>query len=128
VKTETIYTKTLVICLIIMLLMVIGCSRKGIPPRDYTISGTVTLNGTGTAVADVTIQLTGASTASATTGSDGKFSFTGLANGTYYVTPSLTDYSFDPINNRPRWSIQHFRERNKGNRGCFAGCNHYLER
>ena len=96
-KREKTYTKTLVSILIIMLLMVIGCSREGIPPRTYTISGTVTLNGTGTAVAGVTIKLTGASTASATTGSDGKFSFTGMANGTYYVTPSLTEYSFDPI-------------------------------
>jgi len=97
VKIEKTYTKILVSILIIMLLIFIGCSRKGIPPRNYTISGTVTLNGTANAVAGVTMQLTGVSTGSATTGSDGKFSFTGLANGTYSITPSLTDYSFVPI-------------------------------
>jgi hypothetical protein len=53
----------------------------------YSISGTVT------GASGVTINLTGAATASTTGGS---FSFTGLANGTYTVTPVKTGYKFSP--------------------------------
>jgi hypothetical protein len=44
------------------------------------------------------INLTGASTATTTTAADGSYNFTGLANGSYTVTPSLSDFTFSPTN------------------------------
>jgi hypothetical protein len=82
--------------LLMMFLMVTGCTSKD-DTAIYTISGTVTTYGTGTALEGVTVNLTGAATASTTTDSSGNFSFTNQANGTYTVTPSLTNYTFDPV-------------------------------
>jgi hypothetical protein len=45
----------------------------------------------------VTINLTGAATANTTTDASGNYNFSGLANGSYTVTPSLTGYSFSPL-------------------------------
>jgi len=48
----------------------------------------------------VTINLAGAATGSVTTDISGNYSFTGLANGTYILTPSSpssTGYIFDPV-------------------------------
>ena len=59
------------------------------PPATYTISGTV--QGTG-----ATLALSGSKNATATTDAQGKYSFTGLANGTYTVTPSKAGYTFNP--------------------------------
>jgi len=58
----------------------------------YSISGTVT----GDVVQGVTVSLAGASTETTTTDADGKYSFTGLANGSYTVTPTLAGYVFTP--------------------------------
>jgi protocatechuate 3,4-dioxygenase beta subunit len=68
--------------------------------RGYQISGKVI----DIAVADevdngiqgVNISLTGAMTASATTDANGAYSFVGLENGTYTVTPRFINYSFEP--------------------------------
>jgi len=62
------------------------------PPPTYSISGTVS----GAIAAGVTINLTGTSTATATTDSSGNYTFAGLSNGTYTVTPSKSGYSFSP--------------------------------
>ncbi len=59
----------------------------------YSISGTVTLNGSG--LSGVTVS-TGS--ASATTNTSGNYTISGLANGTYTVTPSKTGYTFSPAN------------------------------
>jgi hypothetical protein len=66
----------------------------GIP--TYTISGTVSGN-----LAGVTINLTGTSSASTTTASDGTYSFTGLSAGSYTITPSKTGYTFSPASLNP---------------------------
>jgi 6-phosphogluconolactonase (cycloisomerase 2 family) len=42
------------------------------------------------------VSLSGASSATATTDASGSYSFSGLANGSYTVTPSLTGYTFAP--------------------------------
>ncbi len=78
------------------ILFITACAGKNnISTPTYSISGTVTLG--GSALSGVTINLTGAATASTTTDSSGNFSFTGRSNGTYTVTPSLTDYTFKPV-------------------------------
>jgi hypothetical protein len=61
------------------------------PPTGstYSISGTIT----GSAA---TLTLAGASTASTTTNSSRGYSFSGLPNGSYVVTPSESGYSFTP--------------------------------
>ncbi|MCX5849761.1 MAG: carboxypeptidase-like regulatory domain-containing protein [Deltaproteobacteria bacterium] len=58
----------------------------------YSISGTVS----GAVTSGVTINLTGAATATATTGGGGTYSFPNLANGAYTVTPVLAGYTFSP--------------------------------
>jgi hypothetical protein len=83
--------------IIILMLFIIACGGGGggdTPPAPitYNISGTVS----GAVVNGVTITLTGAATASITTDSSGVYSFPGLANGSYTVTPSLTGYTFTP--------------------------------
>lgn len=76
------------------LMVVVGCSSSSSTPAPtYNISGAVTL--TGAALSGVTINLTGA-TAPATTDGTGIYTFTGLANGTYTVTPFKTGYTFQP--------------------------------
>ncbi len=57
----------------------------------YSISGTITLNGAG--LSGVAVSTTGAS---ATTSSTGAYTLSGLANGTYTVTPALSGYTFTP--------------------------------
>jgi hypothetical protein len=58
----------------------------------YSISGTVS----GAATSGVTMTLSGAASATTTTASGGTYSFAGLANGTYTVTPSKAGYTFSP--------------------------------
>ena len=63
------------------------------PPPTYTISGTISPSAGGSGA---TATLSGAATATTTAGSSGAYTFTGLANGTYVVTPSHTGYTFSP--------------------------------
>ena len=58
----------------------------------YTISGTVN----GAVISGVTITLAGTSSGSALTDASGHYSFSGLANGSYTITPSKTGYTFSP--------------------------------
>lgn len=67
------------------------------PAATYSISGTVTQSGGTTAVAGATIALSGASSASTTSAADGTYSFTGLTNGGYTVTPTKTGSAFSPV-------------------------------
>ncbi len=61
-------------------------------PNTYSISGTVS----GATAAGVTLALTGAATASTSTDGNGAYSFSGLSNGGYTVTPSESGYTFSP--------------------------------
>ncbi len=61
-----------------------------------TISGQVLLNGTG--LSGVTVFLASAFSISTTTDSNGNYTFTGAQNGSYTVTPSMTGYTFNPVN------------------------------
>ena len=69
-------------------------SCGGTSKKTYTISGTVS----GDIAAGVGVSLSGAATASTVTDASGAYTFSGLANGSYTVTPSLTDYTFAPVN------------------------------
>jgi hypothetical protein len=93
---EKYFTQFLLYFLIMMFLIVSGCSSKD-DTVTYTISGTVTVYGTGSDLDNVTINMTGSATSSTTTASNGDFSFSGMANGTYTLTPSLSNYTFDPV-------------------------------
>lgn len=69
---------------------VVFLPEASVPPTaTYTISGTI--QGTG-----ATLALTGSKAATVTTDAQGKYSFTGLANGTYTLTPSKAGYTFTP--------------------------------
>ena len=61
----------------------------------YTISGNVTLNDLG--FTDVTISLAGSGAGVTTTDYLGNYSFGGLVNGDYTITPSKTGYTFSPV-------------------------------
>ena len=68
-----------------MFVMVSGCSTP-------EITGKVT----GTGSSGVLITLSGGKSTSTTTDSSGNYSFAGLGNGSYTVTPSLAGYTFNP--------------------------------
>lgn len=59
----------------------------------FTITGTIS----GAGGANATVKLTGASTATVTANTSGVYTFTGVGNGSYTITPSKTGYAFSPI-------------------------------
>ncbi len=63
--------------------------------QAFSISGTIspTTGGSG-----ATVRLSGAASASTVTNSAGNYSFAGLANGSYTVTPTNTGFTFSPVN------------------------------
>jgi len=61
-----------------------------------SISGTVFLSGGTSSVTDVLLTLSGNSSATTQPDSQGHYSFSGLATGNYTITPSLTNYTFNP--------------------------------
>lgn len=60
----------------------------------YSISGTVTSSGTG--LSGVTMSLSGENSGSVDTDASGNYTFTGLVNGSYTLTPSKAGYTFNP--------------------------------
>ncbi|MBI2267570.1 MAG: carboxypeptidase regulatory-like domain-containing protein [Armatimonadetes bacterium] len=67
-----------------------------IQPSFYTISGTVTLS--GSPLSGITVNLTGDNVSQTSTDASGNYSFTGLPNGTYTVTPQHPNFTFTPVN------------------------------
>jgi len=65
-----------------------------VPEDTYVISGQVTINGEG--YGGVTVALTGDAADSDVTDTSGNYSFPGLADGSYTVTPTLAGQTFDP--------------------------------
>jgi hypothetical protein len=61
----------------------------------FSISGRVTYNGAG--LIGVTMTLSGDDNDTTGTNSDGNYSFIGVANGSYTVTPGKSGYEFDPV-------------------------------
>lgn len=80
-----------------MLLSFSGCAGGGssysTKPSTYTISGTISPSSGGSGA---TLTLSGPATGSTTADGSGNYSFTGLTNGTYVVTPSHSGYTFNP--------------------------------
>jgi len=79
-------------------LVLYGCGGddggSGIPiAGPYSISGTVVTFGP---LSGVTMTLSGASSATTTTDNTGNYSFIGLDNGSYTITPSKPGFTFSP--------------------------------
>ena len=62
----------------------------------YSVTGNVTLAGSGP-LSGVVVVLSGAANSTAATNGAGNYSLNGLAAGTYTMTPSLKGYSFNPV-------------------------------
>jgi hypothetical protein len=78
-----------------------GANVTGINFTATAQGGTFSISGTITPVAGgsgATVTLSGSAAATTTSDTSGNYSFGGLANGTYTVTPSNTGYSFSPPN------------------------------
>lgn len=68
-------------------------SPQSVNPNTYAISGTIAPSSGGSGS---TITLSGPAAASTTADGSGNYSFTGLANGTYVVSPSHSGFTFSP--------------------------------
>lgn len=75
---------------------VVSAPAPPLPPTGFSISGRVTTNIIGTPRPGVTMTLTGAASGSTTTLADGTYTFTGLTNGNYTITPSSPVARFRP--------------------------------
>ena len=74
--------------------IVSGQSTQPSPaPQTYSISGTISPVAGGSGA---TVTLSGAASAATTANGSGNYTFGGLANGTYTVTPSHAGYTFSP--------------------------------
>jgi ABC-type oligopeptide transport system substrate-binding subunit len=74
-----------------------GQNTQTPPPQSYSISGTISPAAGG---GGATVTLSGAASSGTTADSSGNYTFTGLANGTYAVTPSHTGYTFSPTSEK----------------------------
>ena len=83
-----------ILILFVSPLLVVACGGGGGGTKTYSLSGTVTLNGSGHP--GVTVDLDGDATDSTTTDANGEYSFSGLKNGSYTVTPSLANQTLTP--------------------------------
>jgi len=63
----------------------------------YSIAGSI-LTGTSTPISGVTVTLSGTSSGTVTTTTNGQYQFSNLATGNYTVKPTKTNYTFTPAN------------------------------
>ena len=68
-------------------------STQSVNPTTYILSGTISPSSGGSGA---TLTLSGRAAGSTTADGAGNYSFTGLTNGTYVVTPTRSGYSFNP--------------------------------
>jgi hypothetical protein len=75
------------------LMVSLSGTGAAVSPNTFSISGTISpaTNGSG-----ATVTLSGATSLITSADSSGTFSFTGLANGSYSVTPSKSGFGFTP--------------------------------
>jgi inhibitor of cysteine peptidase len=74
----------------------VDCIATPIQAATYSISGQVMSNGSG--LSGVGVGLSGASSATAITDASGNYTFNGLYNGSYTVTPSRIGFTFNLAN------------------------------
>jgi len=97
-------TRRALLCVVALLPAVVAWGCSGIvsgqnstaaqtPPQTYSISGTI---GPAAGGSGATVTLSGAAAATTTADGSGNYTFAGLANGIYAVTPSRTGYTFNP--------------------------------
>jgi len=70
-------------------------ANGGSQTPTFSITGTISPSSAGSGA---TVTLTGTANTTTMANSSGNYTFTGLANGTYTVTPSLSSYTFSPAN------------------------------
>ena len=70
---------------------------SGVEPPTFDLSGFISSAITDTSVSSVSVTLSGAGSATTFTDGTGQYSFSGLDNGSYFVTPSFTNAEFNPI-------------------------------
>lgn len=68
-------------------------SSQSVNPNTFTISGTISPSSGGSGS---TLTLSGPTAGSTTADASGNYFFTGLANGTYVVSPTHSGYTFSP--------------------------------
>ena len=71
----------------------VGCGGGGNSPSSFSVSGTVS----GAVSSGVTMTLSGTSSGTTTTDANGNYTFGGIANGSYTITPSLSGYVFNSV-------------------------------
>src|SRR5690242_1731852 len=87
--------RTVLILMYATMLFIFGCGGGGSSqPTLSTISGKVSLNGAG--FAGVTMTIAGVSSGNTATDDVGNYKFTGLPDGNYTITPSISGYTFFP--------------------------------
>jgi len=72
-----------------------GTATFTVQAATYSISGAITPASSGSGA---TVLLSGSATATATADASGNYTFSGLANGSYTVTPSKSGFTFTPVN------------------------------
>jgi len=85
---------------LLAIIIAVSCSKSSSPTspseeESYTVTGVVREGNSG--LAGVSVLITGKGVnQTATTDSNGAYTFQNLANGTYTITPSKSDYTFKP--------------------------------
>ena len=72
-------------------------TASAVPPTTYSISGTISSGSNGSGA---TLTLSGSGSTTTTASASGGYSFTGLANGSYVVTPRKSGFTFSPTSMR----------------------------